>query len=295
MPRSSCSRMSAGEQREVVHRRPRGVREVSDAQVGPQLTQHPRHQTQVVVLDEDRRAVRRVLGQRLRERPVVGLVRRPLTAELRVEGGLQRRLVEQVVDEPQHGVGDAVVGVLVHVGRNGQHAHALLADAAPHRLPVAVGERRAHPEGARLGPDGRQAGDQPAAAAFRVQRAVLAHLVGDRTAVGRDQHLGGPGGSVVRGSHTPNLARSGNAQTYGRAAWTGRIRPCRRGRRHAVYGPSGTHATLRVAYSAISAIGGRSSVSTEYVRGSKPSALRSNWVRDGRIRCPRASRSWAVR
>jgi glycolate oxidase len=46
---------------------------------------------------------------------------------------------------------------------------------------------------------------------------------------------------------------------------------------------------------AISTIGGRSSVSTEYVRGSKPSRPRSNWVREGRIIWPRASLSWAVR
>lgn len=55
------------------------------------------------------------------------------------------------------------------------------------------------------------------------------------------------------------------------------------------------HATLRAAYSAISVIGGRSSVSTGWVCGSKPCGPRSNWVRAGRRRWPRARRSWAVR
>ncbi len=81
-----------------------------------------------------------------------------------------------------------------------------------------------------------------------------------------------------------NLARPGNAQTCGSTQWQARIRP--------VYD---VYATRRAAYSAISTIGGRSSVSTEYVRGSNPSSPRSNWVREGRTRCPRASRSWAVR
>ncbi|GGQ62723.1 hypothetical protein Saso_34320 [Streptomyces asoensis] len=77
-----------------------------------------------------------------------------------------------------------------------------------------------------------------------------------------------------------NLARSVNTQTYGRTAWTGRFRPyieafdryddfrtfyavSGRTRRPDGRGTSRAHATLRVAYSAISAIGGRSSVSTE--------------------------------
>jgi hypothetical protein len=134
-----------GEHPEVVLGRPRSVGEVADAQVGAQLAEHPRHQAQVVVLDQHGGAVGGLLGQRLGEGAVVGAVRVPLAPELRVEDRLQRGLVQHVVDEPEHGVGDAVVRVGVHLGVDGQHPYAVLADSAPYGLPVTVAEGGTHP------------------------------------------------------------------------------------------------------------------------------------------------------
>ena len=71
------------QQAEVVGRCPRRVREVRDAHVRPQVAQHPRDQRQVVVLHEHPRVGCGILGECLGERAVVGLVRRPLAAEVR--------------------------------------------------------------------------------------------------------------------------------------------------------------------------------------------------------------------
>ncbi len=177
------------QQPEVVHRGPRRVREVADPEVRTQLAQHPRHQRQVVVLHDRDGALGRLLGQCLGEGPVVRLVGGPLPPELRVEDRLQGRLVQHVVHEPQHRVRDPVVRVRVHVGRHVQHPYAVLADPAPHRLAVAVAERRAHPQRTGVGPDGRQSRHEPATTPFGVQRPVLPHLVRDRPPVGGDQHL----------------------------------------------------------------------------------------------------------
>lgn len=125
---------------------------MADPQVGTALAEHPGDEGQVVVLDDHHRAPRRLRGQCFGERAVVRLVRRPLAPELRVEDRLQRGLVQHVVDEPQHGVRDAVVGVRVHVGVDVQHPYAVLGDPAPDRLAVAVAERRAHPQGPASGP-----------------------------------------------------------------------------------------------------------------------------------------------
>lgn len=185
---------------EVVDRRPRGVREVPDAQVVAQLPQHPRHERQVVVLHDDRGARPGLRGQRLGERPVVGLVRRPLRTEPWPEDRLQGRLVEHVVDEPEDRVRDAVVRVCVHLGGDVEHPHTRLSDATPHRLAVAFAEGRAHPHRARavrVLSDRGEPGDEPAAAAPRVERPVGPELVRDRTAVGRDEDL-----CTLRGSHT---------------------------------------------------------------------------------------------
>ncbi len=282
-----------GQHPEVLRRRPRRVREVADPDIRPQLAEHPRHQRQVVVLHQHRCPRRRLLGQRLGEGTVVGLVRRPLTPELRVEDRFQRGLVKHVVDKPEDRVRDAVVGV----GEDGrvdvEHPHLLAAgrlDGQPsstvraaHRLPIGVAQRGAHPHRPRVRPDRRQPGDQPAAAPPGMQRPVLPNLVRNRAAIGRDQHL-----SAVRGSHTPQPSPARKRSNVRFRSVGGSCTPC-------IRPDSGVYATFRVAYSAISTIGGRSSVSTEYVRGSNPSSPRSNWVREGRIRWPRASRSWAVR
>ncbi len=259
-----------GQQPEVVDGRPRGVREVADPQVGAELAEHAGHQRQVVVLYEDRRTLARLLGERRGEGPVVRLEGGPLAAELRVEDGLDGGLVEQVVDEPEHRVGDAVVRVGVHLRVDVEHPDTRFADAAPHRLAVTVPEGGADPH---LVVHGAQSGDESAPAAPRVEGAVLPQRVRDRAAVGRDEDLGS-GLRGVLGDHGRNLARSRSVQT------------CEVGR---------CHAARRERYSSISRIGGRSSVSTAYVRGTNPCSPRSNCVSDGRTRCPLESRSWAVR
>ena len=185
-----------------------------DPQIGPERPQHPGHQGQVVVLHQDGSALGGLVGERLGERAVVGLVRLPLGAELRSEGRFQRRLVEHVVDKPEGGVRDAVVRGRVHLGRDPQHPHLLsgrvrrveASTGAAHRLPVAVAQRGAHPHGVRVGPDRGQAGHQAAAAAAGLQRAVCAVVqrVRNGAAIGRDQDLCG-----LLGNHVPKPSRSG--------------------------------------------------------------------------------------
>ncbi len=231
---------------------------------GRRSRSRPRHQRQVVVLDQHRRARRRLLGQRVGEGGVVRLVGRPLRAELRVEGRLQRRLVEHVVDEPQHGVGDAVVGVGVHLapgcpasGRAVRRCPPRKQPAgAPHRLPVAVAERGAHPHRVGVRADGGQARDEPAAAALGASASRPSRQgVGDRAAVGRDEYLGH---HCARRPWPRDLARA-QIRSNVRARAVPRPR-------------TAAQAARRAAYSGISAIGGRSSVSTACVRGTKPSA-----------------------
>ncbi|CAM5624641.1 hypothetical protein SRIMM317S_05411 [Streptomyces rimosus subsp. rimosus] len=277
---------------EVVGGRPRRVREVPDAQVGAAGAEQAGHQREVVVLHQDHGAGCGLVGERVREGRVVRLVRRPPRAERVVEGRLQRRLVEHVVDEPEHRVRDAVVGVGEDIGGDVQHAYVLaarvggvqVAAAAPGRLAVAVPEGGAHPHRTGVGPDGGETGDQPAAAAFGGERAVISLRVRHRAAVGRDENLG----TRTLGDHAARLARRRSAQTCGAQGERHGFRRVRR-----VLDPP--QAARRSAYSGISAIGGRSSVSTSQVRGTKPASPRSNWVSRGRTRWPRASRSCAVR
>ena len=208
---------------EVLRRRPRRVREVRDPYVGPQGAQHPRHQGQVVVLHQYRRALGGLVGERLGERAVVALVRRPLRPELRVEDRFQRCLVQHVVDEPQRGVRDAVVGGGVHLGRNVQHPDTLSSGVArierttrpPYGLPVTVAERGTHPHRIRIGPDGRQPGHQPAPAPLGGQRPALRQGVRDGSAIGRHKNLGTRRGRTALGSHVATVTRCTSAQTYG--------------------------------------------------------------------------------
>ncbi len=79
------ARHLVGQHAEVVHRGPRGVREVADPQVGAELAEQSRHQRQVVVLHQDRRTLGRLVGQRLGEGPVVAGVVLPLPPEIGVE------------------------------------------------------------------------------------------------------------------------------------------------------------------------------------------------------------------
>lgn len=196
---------------------------MGDPYVGPQRPQHPRDQRKVVVLHQHRRTLGGLVGERLGEGTVVGLVRRPLRPELRIEDRLQRGLVQHVVDEPQHGVRDAVVGGGMHPGRNIQHPHTLPAGVTrlqrttrpPYGLPVAVTQRRTHPHRIGIGPDGRQPGHQPAPAPLGGERAVLRQAVGDRPAIGRDQNLGTRWCRTALGDHVAKVTRDRSAQTHG--------------------------------------------------------------------------------
>ncbi|MDH6226370.1 hypothetical protein M2169_003340 [Streptomyces sp. MJP52] len=198
-----------GEQPEVLRRGPRGVREVADAQVRAELAEHAGGQRQVVVLDQHRRALGGLLGQRLGEGTVELLVGGPLEPELTVENRFERRLVQHVVHEPEHRVGDAVVGGVVRLGGDVEHLHARLAHPAPDRLAVAVAQGRTDPQGAGVRPDRGEPGDHAPAAAAGDQRAVLGDRVRDGAAVGGDQYLSRSFG----GTHTRHLARRGKVQT----------------------------------------------------------------------------------
>ena len=79
------ARDGVGQQPEVLRRRPRRVREVRDAQVGPQLAQHPGRQGEVIVLDQHPRA----LAQRPRRAP--RRTRRCRTGRTPTPGGSSRR------------------------------------------------------------------------------------------------------------------------------------------------------------------------------------------------------------
>ncbi len=198
-----------GQQPEVLRRGPGSVREVPDAQVGAELAEHAGGQRQVVVLDQHRRALGGLLGQRLGERPVVLLVGGPLDPELGVEHRFDGGLVEHVVHEPEHRVGDAVVRRVMGLGGDVEHLHARFAHPAPDGLAVPFAQRRADPQGAGVRADRGESGDHPATAPPGDQRAVPGDRVGDRAAVGRDQYLCRSFG----GTHTRHLARRRKIQT----------------------------------------------------------------------------------
>ena len=203
----------------------------ADPQVGPQLAEHARHQRQVVVLHQrppppappPRPAPRRTPGCTPRTTPTAAgtprrrpapaasgtacggrttapssrcrctrrRARRPAMSSIRTPGSpTPRRTASR---SPSH---------------SAEHTHSASASGA----------------------DRRQPGDQSAAAALGVQRAVLAHRVRDRAAVGGDEYSCGVlGDGVLEGcvlrDHVANLALPGTAQTYGRSpsAETGRI------------------------------------------------------------------------
>ena len=90
--------------------RERDVQVEADAQVGPQVAQHLRHQLQLVVLDPDGGALGGHLGGLLGEAPVdrdVGVP--PLAVELRLGHHV-------VVERPQGAVGEALVELLDLLG-----------------------------------------------------------------------------------------------------------------------------------------------------------------------------------
>ena len=99
-----------GQLLEQLRRRERDVQEEADAQVGPQLAQHPRHQLELVVVHPDRRVAGRPVGGVLGEAPVDRFIHvPPLPVELRLGDDV-------VVERPQGGVGETLVEALDLLG-----------------------------------------------------------------------------------------------------------------------------------------------------------------------------------
>jgi len=136
----------------------------------------------VIVLDEHPRPRHVLFRERVGERLVVDDVGLPVPAESLVKARAVGCVEQQVVDEPQDGVGDAVVGPAERVRGNVEHPHRGFArrSVGPF-IPlgghaVGVAERGTEPQDSPVRGDrrqaGRQPGYQPAAAAPRRERAV---------------------------------------------------------------------------------------------------------------------------
>ena len=157
------------------------------------------------------------------EHVVVGAERLPLPGEAWPEARLVRRVVEHVVDEPQGGVRDGVVGALEDGMRDVQHPYRGTASSLSRveqplgrrtgRGPVGVAKRRADPQHVRVVSDCGQAGHHAAAAAFRRQAAIVAPCKRDRPPVGRDEYL--PAGVALRPCATSLM--SGRSRHQGQA------------------------------------------------------------------------------
>ena len=222
----------------VVHRRPGRVREVRDPDAGHEFPQHPRDQRQVVVLHEHASRGwlrRRTAGERARERLVVRDVGLPVAPECGPEARLDRGVEQQMMDEPQRGVGYGVVGALKGVGRDVQRTdrgpasgRAAGLDPEPAavrvlagRLAVGVTECRADPHHLSPVRKRRQAGHEPghqaAAAAPCGQAPVRGQGEGKRAAVRRDQQAAAvPGGAGARGGLSPRGALGAGYPVSGR-------------------------------------------------------------------------------
>ena len=234
----------------VVGRRPRGVREVRDPHVGPEIGEHPRDQAQVIVLHRgaERGAFRpparpawrarlgrraRVLGQRAGERAVVGSERLPLPLERDPEMGPVRRVVEHVVHEPQRGVRHRVVRPVEDRRGNVEHAHGGAARRpvhaeAPVRRPadggaVGVAQRGADPEEVTVVGDGGEPGYQAASPPPGRQPPVITECERHRPPVGCDENP--PAGCSCAhdgAGYRESLRRA-------RTGWPGASRPVRPG------------------------------------------------------------------
>ena len=126
----------------VVHRCPRRVREVRDADARHGVAQHPRDERQMVVLHQHARGRRRRCRGRPRVPPRTPRCRPRRTASragTRAEARLDRGVEQQVVNEPQGGVGHRVVGALEGGGRYVKRAYrgpaARGPASTPNRLP----------------------------------------------------------------------------------------------------------------------------------------------------------------
>ena len=213
---------------------------------GRQLAQHPGDQGQVVVLHQDRRALRRLLGERLGEGR--GCTPRTTPTARRNSAsktGSSGRLVEHVVDEPQHRVRDAVVRVGVHVGVDVQHPHARLARRPRRTASRSPSPSAAHTHSVPSGPMARQPGDQPAAAALGARASRPRRAC---TRPGRGWTRPGPGRWTELASSTCSVDHVAEPSPVGKPPKRRRsLTPA------TAPEPSAPHAARRSAYSAISA------------------------------------------
>ena len=117
----------------IVRRRPWDMPEVPDAGVARHAVepfpQHPGHQAQVVVLDQDADLRPRppsrpgFFRQGVGERLTIGQVGLPVRRERQAELRLVRGVEQQVVHEPQGRVGHVVVSAVEDVRRDVEHPH----------------------------------------------------------------------------------------------------------------------------------------------------------------------------
>ena len=193
-PSWTARTIALGQHRPAVGADPRDVDEVRDARVRPRLADEGRHEVQVVVLDEERRAgqgvelLHRGRGQRAVRRDVaVG----PGGAQVGRRVALE--LPEPVLDEPEHRVRHHAVVRRVHLGceldqvqPEGGLPEPLLARAAGGDLAVALPERGRDPGDVVTVDERPQGGDEAASAPHRAELALHAPEA-DRSAV-RDDH-----------------------------------------------------------------------------------------------------------
>jgi hypothetical protein len=196
-----------GEDAHRVGPRERRVVEVHDAHVVAQLAQGTGHQRQVVVLHEDDRAVRRVVGDGACVRLVHPAIRVPRLTPRAIEARSTRGVEQAVVQEPQRRVRDHVVVRGEVLDDDLVDAVALGLDhAARCRLAIAVGERGGDPRRIAALERTTDDGDEPAGSPLRLQVAVSAELERDRPAIRREHHGGGHG---VHRTHARRASMTG--------------------------------------------------------------------------------------
>src|SRR6202035_1068455 len=98
------------------------VAEVDRAEIGAGLPQHLTQQGEVVVLHQDRRRVGGFGTDHVGHGPVVGPVATPGRVPVAVEAGPVGQVEQVVVQVPQGGVGDDVVGHAVGARVDGDRA-----------------------------------------------------------------------------------------------------------------------------------------------------------------------------
>ena len=123
VPRASLHRKDA----QVGGAGERRVREVHDLRVGHQLAEHPRHEAEVVVLDQEDGVAIGLVGQRER-RTADSSPRTTFQSSCVASSKIGERgdVPQVVVHEPQDAVRDLVVVALVALRRDHDEAHALV-------------------------------------------------------------------------------------------------------------------------------------------------------------------------